>query len=83
MGRHYKNSIVVRTVHRFPTADWFTLMEDLFNYVQTNARGEVSTCPGPGGWEVDWFFEFDEDAAWFILRHGGKILKVEGHQIFS
>lgn len=76
MGRNIHNSIIVRVDHHYsyPTNDWFELMEELRFYVVSQAQGEVGTIPGPRPAEVDWLFELETDAAWFMLRHGGEIV---------
>lgn len=74
MNRNIHNSIVVRVEHHYPTADWIEAVTDLKLYTAAVALGEVATVPGPWAGEVDWLFEKEEDAAWFVLKYNGRIV---------
>ena len=74
MARNFKNSIVVRVLHNHPTEHWFEHMDALAWAVASAADGEVDTVSGPLPAEVDWLFELESDAAWFLLKHGGRIV---------
>lgn len=65
---------IVRVVHYFPTHFWFELVDQLFLTTEKTITGGVSTIPGPVPGEVDWLFELEEDALWFILKHGGEVI---------
>ena len=74
MTRHYHNSFVVRAFHNYPTAGWFDHLSDLYLHFAGSIQGEIDSIPGPNSGEVDWFFEHEEDAMWFMLKYGGRIL---------
>lgn len=74
MARTFKNSTVVRALHLTPTEHWFDHLDALSWAVACAAEGEVDTVSGPLPAEVDWLFELESDAAWFLLKHGGRIV---------
>lgn len=69
-----KNSIIVRAYHNYPTHEWIEIVSDLHLNVSSQAQGEVDTVPGTWSGEVDWMFELESDAAWFIMKYGGRIV---------
>jgi len=74
MTRTIRNSIIVRVEHHYPTDDWLDAVTDLHVCTAAQSRGEVDTIPGPTPGQVDWLFESDEDAAWFVLKYNGRII---------
>lgn len=77
MARTIHNSIIVRVNHEYPTVDWIALITDLYSHTVKQAQGEVATVPGPVSGQVDWLFESESDAAWFVLRHNGKVVSAD------
>lgn len=73
--RNYQNSTIVRAQYRWPTHDWMDNMEELHWIVASMADGEVDTAPGPAPGEIDWLFEHEADAAWFVLKYSGQIIQ--------
>lgn len=68
------SNTVIRVLHNHSTEDWLDHMHDLFESVSQKCQGTVTTIPGPMPGEVDWMFDTESDASWFILKYDGTLV---------
>lgn len=62
----------IRKVYHVPTNDFNDLVWDFWHEIKKTTTGKVELLGGPGMDEIDWLFESQDDALWFMLKYGGK-----------
>jgi hypothetical protein len=48
------------------------IFNKFFNQVHEHCTGDVATIPGPAPFQLDFMFELESDASWFLLQYGGE-----------
>lgn len=48
------------------------LFNKFFNTVHERCTGDVATVPGPATNQLDFMFELESDASWFMIQYGGE-----------
>lgn len=74
MTMNYFTSYVVRWTSDGADSRIY-IFNKFFKHVHKTCKGDVATVPGPGTDQLDFMFELESDASWFILKYNGEFIR--------